>query len=82
VTLEDAQHRLDVLGRWCAAGLLAGSPGAAAVRSCEVWLKAHGEAVDRGRMRALASRIQELEAELAKPRGTARASDRSVRVLP
>ena len=40
-TVEDAQRRLERLGVWASAGLLAGSVGGVAVRSVEVWLKAH-----------------------------------------
>ena len=63
-TVEDAQRRLERLGVWAAAGLLAGSVGGVAVRSVEVWLKAHeGQLTDTvvGELRA---RFDELEGRL------------------
>ena len=71
-TPEDAQRQLGQLARWCAAGQVPGAAGSAAVRAVEIWLKAHGEALDRGRMAELGRRIKELEAELVKARGGAR----------
>jgi len=47
VTIEDAQRRLERLGVWAACGMLAGSVAHAAVRSVEVWLKAHESVLTR-----------------------------------
>jgi hypothetical protein len=46
-TLEDAQRRLERLGVWATAGMMAGPVANAAVRSIEVWLKAHESKLTR-----------------------------------
>ena len=39
-SIADAKRRLERIGVWASAGLLPGAAASAAVRSCEVWLKA------------------------------------------
>lgn len=68
-TEQDAKRRLGLLGVWLTAGLVSGSQGGAAVRSVEVWLKAHAEQVDRDRLREAEKKVRELERELRSTRG-------------
>ena len=63
-TEHDAKRRLERLGVWCAAGLVSGSQGGAAVRATEQWLKAHSEELDRERLREAEKRVKLLEREL------------------
>jgi hypothetical protein len=65
-TEADAMRRLDLLGRWSASGLLAGSVASAAVRSVEVWLKGHADQLVRERLKAAEARARELESELGR----------------
>ncbi len=67
-TVEDAQRRLERLGVWCAAGLLAGSVGGAAIRSIEVWLRAHESQMTETVVNELRTRLDELEAQLKQGR--------------
>lgn len=67
-TVEDAQRRLERLGVWCAAGLLAGSVGGAAIRSIEVWLRAHESKLTEQVVTELRTRLDELEGQLRQGR--------------
>ena len=67
-TVDDAQRRLERLGVWCAAGLLAGSVGGAAIRSVEVWLKAHESQLTETVVNELRTRLDELEGQLRQGR--------------
>jgi hypothetical protein len=69
VTLEDAKHRLDQLGRWIAGGMLSGTQGMGAVRSVEAWCRAFESEMDRQALKAAEHRISELEGELKASRG-------------
>ena len=68
-TLEDAQHRLDKIGLWALAGLLAGSVAGSAVRSVEVWVKTHESRLTQEVVTDLRQRLDELEAQI-KQRST------------
>lgn len=63
-TLEDAMRRLDKLSVWITAGLLPGAGGHAAVRSIEVWVRAHESKLTRQVVDELRARIGELEGQL------------------
>ena len=67
-SLEDAKARLDRIGTWAVAGLLPGSVAMAAVRSCEVWLKACEAELTQEVAQRLRHRVEELEAELQRSR--------------
>ena len=67
-TVEDAQRRLERLGVWASAGLLAGSVGGVAVRSVEVWLKAHESQLTETVVNELRTRLDELEGQLRQGR--------------
>ena len=69
VTLEDAQQRLDRIGVWALAGLLAGSVAGAAVRSVEVWVKTHESKLTQEVVQELRQRLEQLESDL-KQRST------------
>ena len=64
VTLEDAQRRLDRIGVWALAGLLAGSVAGSAVRSVEVWVKTHESRLTQEVVIDLRQRLDELEAQI------------------
>jgi hypothetical protein len=64
-TPEHVRAGLQLVQRWAAAGMLAGSVAGSCVRAAEVWLKLHEHELDRDRVRGLERRIAELEAELA-----------------
>ena len=64
VTLEDAQHRLDKIGLWALAGLLAGSVAGSAVRSVEVWVRTHESRLTQEVVTDLRQRLDELEAQI------------------
>ena len=64
-TPENVRAGLQLVQRWAAAGLLAGTVAGACVRAAEAWLKLHEHELDRQRMRQLEQRVRELEAELA-----------------
>ena len=68
--IQDAQRRLERLGVWAAAGLLTGSVAGAAVRSVEVWLKAHESRLTERVVEELSGELKRLKAEL----GTAKAA--------
>ena len=68
VTVEDAQRRLERLGVWASAGLLAGSVGGVAVRSVEVWLRAHESQLTETVVTELRGRLDELEGQLRQSR--------------
>ena len=57
-TLEDAQRWLRLVGTWAAAGLLAGTVANAAVRSIDVWLRAHESKLTRELVDKLKARIE------------------------
>ena len=61
-TIEDAQRRLERLGVWSAAGLLAGSVAGAAVRSVEVWIRAHESQLTRDVVEELKHEVTRLKA--------------------
>jgi HAMP domain-containing protein len=63
-TVEDAQRRLERLGTWAAAGMMAGSVAGAAVRSVEVWLKAQESKLTREVVEDLKGELDRLKAEL------------------
>ncbi len=63
-----AQVRLWLLSEAAARGLLSGSQANAAVRACEVFLKARDAEVDRKHLRELEAKLAELEQELATAR--------------
>ena len=65
---SSCEWRLDVLGTLAARGLLSGSQAGAAVRACEVWLKARALKIEGEGMAALERRIVELQAALAAAR--------------
>ncbi len=67
-TVEDAQRRLERLGVWASAGLLAGSVGGVAVRSVEVWLKAQESLLTETVVDDLRARLDELEGQLLQGR--------------
>lgn len=67
-TVEDAMRRLERLGVWASAGLLAGSVGGVAVRSVEVWLKAHESQLTETVVNELRGRLDELEGQLRQSR--------------
>jgi hypothetical protein len=67
-TLEDAQRRLERLGVWSAAGLLAGSVASAAVRSVEVWLRAHESKLTQAVVEDLKRDVDRIRDELARTR--------------
>ena len=67
-TVEDAQRRLERLGVWASAGLLAGSVGGVAVRSVEVWLKAQESLLTETVVNDLRARLDELEGQLRQSR--------------
>ena len=64
VTLEDAMRRLDKLGVWTAAGLMAGSVAGASVRSVEVWIKAHESTLTRKIVDELRADLDRVKAEM------------------
>lgn len=63
-TLEDAQRRLDRIGVWALAGLLAGSVAGSAVRSVEVWVKTHESRLTTEVVQELRERLEQLEGEI------------------
>jgi hypothetical protein len=69
-TLEDAQRRLERLCVWAAAGLLTGSVAGAAVRSVEVWLKAHESRLTREVVETLRTEVARLKGQLKSERET------------
>ena len=60
--------RLEHIQNLTLRGLLAGSQAGAAVRACEVWLKANQAELDRNRMRELERQMEELERQLSASR--------------
>ena len=62
--IADAQRRLERLGVWAAAGLLTGSVAGAAVRSVEVWLKAHESRLTENVVDELTGQLKRLKDEL------------------
>ncbi|UCG87927.1 MAG: hypothetical protein JSW71_05120, partial [Gemmatimonadota bacterium] len=62
-TIEDAQRRLERLGVWAAAGMLAGTVAGAAVRSVEVWLKAHESRLTQDVVESLKKEVDRLKLE-------------------
>ena len=71
--MGDAQRRPERLGVWAAAGLLPGSVAGAAVRSVEVWLKAHESKLTREVIDDVKADVDRLKSEL---------KGRSLRVAP
>lgn len=65
-TPEHIRLAYELVQRWAAAGLLAGSVAGACVRAADGALKLWEAETDRERIRALEQRIRELEAELSK----------------
>ena len=65
-TIEDAQRRLERLGVWAAAGLLPGSVAGAAVRSVEVWLKAHESELTQSLADELSDEVASLMGQLGQ----------------
>ena len=61
---EDVERRLDRLQCWAAAGLMASGSAGAAVRACEVWLRAHEAVAVLGQLRAAEKTIKALQAAL------------------
>ena len=61
---EDVQRRLDRLTAWSAAGMMASGAAGAAVRACEVWLRAHEAVAVLGQLRAAEKTIKALQAAL------------------
>ena len=57
-------RRLERLGVWSAAGFLSGSVAGAAVRSVEVWLKAHESRLTERVVDELTSDVKRLKGEL------------------
>lgn len=73
-SVDDAKRRLERLGVWCAAGLLPGSVGGAAVRSVAEWVRAHEIGVLEKQAEVLAERVEEMDRErkaAGRPRGVA-----------
>ena len=64
-SVENAMKRLELINDATVSGVLAGSVAGAAVRACEVWLKAHAQEVDARRLKELERQIASLEDELA-----------------
>ena len=60
---EHVRAGLQLVQRWAAGGLLAGSVAGACVRAAEAWLKLHEYEVRLARMRDLEAKIKRLEAE-------------------
>ena len=67
-TEQDAQARLQMISDLLLTGLLSGSQGSAAVRACEVWLKAEDSTRSRERVKELEKQLRQLERELAQAR--------------
>ncbi len=66
-SLEHAMERLDLIGKWALAGMVAGTTAGAAVRSVEVWLKAHADSLTRDVITDLKQDVARLKAQLIKP---------------
>ena len=66
-TLDDAQRRLERIGVWAAAGLLAGSVAGAAVRSIEVWLRAHESKLTEAVVEELKADVDRIKGEIKRP---------------
>jgi hypothetical protein len=64
----NAKLRLEVIQNSVMSGVLSGAEAGAAVRACEVWLKADAHETDRNRVRSLEKKLDELEKELATAR--------------
>jgi hypothetical protein len=72
-SLKDAKERLDRIGTWAVAGLLPGTVTMAAVRSVEVWVRAHEASLTQEVAERLRSRLDAVEADLRRSRmGVAR----------
>ena len=63
-TIEDAQRRLDLIGVWSLAGMLPGAVAGAAVRSVEVWIRAHESKLTREVVEDLKGEVDRLKREL------------------
>lgn len=72
-TPEDVKRATESIYHKAACGLLTGSQASAAVRACEVWLKAHASQSD-ARIAALEAQLHQLEGELAAARRGQRAA--------
>jgi hypothetical protein len=66
--VEDCQRFAELVAQLAARQLCSGSQANAAIRGAEVWAKVEAVRLDRDRMTALESKIEELEAELASSR--------------
>lgn len=66
--LDSAMRRLDKLGIWLAQGHLPGSVGGAAVRSVDVWVRAHESKLTQQVATELRDRLDELEAQVKRQR--------------
>ena len=63
--LESVKKRLDRIGIWALAGMLTGVLAGAAVRSCEVWIKATEADLTNKELDELRATIAGLKAQLA-----------------
>lgn len=67
-SLQDAMARLDRIGTWAVAGLLPGAVALAAVRSVEVWVRAHEAGLTQEVTQRLRSRLDAVEEQLRRSR--------------
>ena len=63
---EQVRAGLQLVQRWAAAGLLAGSVAGACVRAAEAWLKVHEYELDLARIAELEEQVRTLRAELQR----------------
>lgn len=68
-TIEAVKGNLEILARMAATGVVTGSAAGAAVRACEVWLRANETELDTRRIRELELQVRELEASLRQASG-------------
>ena len=65
-TLEEAQRWLRSIGIWAMAGMVPGTVANAAVRSVDVWLRAHESKLTRELMDKLRARVEDMEAQVKR----------------
>ena len=69
-SIESAMTRLDMVGKWALAGMVAGGVAGAAVRSVEVWLKAQDSQLTQKVVTELKADLDRVKAELKQRRGS------------
>ncbi len=68
-TLDDPERRLERLGVWAAAGMLAGSVAGAAVRSIEVWIRVHESKLTEAVVEELKADVDRIKDEIKRRPG-------------